>query len=164
MADVIMLREQRIEDAVRFYEIMADPAFKFSHKPKSLCDEIKFLLGNTEKREKKEEFNYAILYNEILVGGCGVKIVKHDQGVGLVGYFVDRNYWNKGIATKAVQLLEAIAFRDIGLERLEIGPLVNNLASQMVAIKCGFTNEGRIENALWLDGRLVDVYCYAKHS
>jgi hypothetical protein len=71
----IEMKNQRISDAKRFFEILNNPNFKyFSACPKSIEDEKKFLKESIEKRKKKTDYNYTILCDGVVVGGYGLKI------------------------------------------------------------------------------------------
>lgn len=69
--------------------------------------------------------------------GC-VSCFKCD-GVDSIGYWIGKDFWHRGIATKALRLL---------LEEVTIRPLhsrvaVENIASFRVLQKCGFQEVGR---------------------
>ena len=159
----IELRFQRLSDAKRFYEILRNPNFKyFPAKPKSVKEEEKFLKGSAKRRRKKFGFDFAILYNGILIGAIGVKIDQHRKFIGEIGYFIDENYWGKGITTKAVKLLEKYAFQKLKLKRIEIIMNPKHKASEKVAIKAGYKKEGIMRKVNELNGKLYDGCLYAK--
>jgi len=159
----VELRHQRVSDAKRFYEILNNPNFIFFMiRPGSIDTEKEFLRKNIQKIKKNIEHNYAILYNNKLIGGCGIKINQHRKFIGEIGYFIDEAYWNKGITTKAVQILEKIGFNKLGLSRIEIVMDLKNIASRKVAIKCGYKKEGIMRKAVRSGDKLKDVYLYAK--
>ncbi len=159
----VQLRNQRLSDGRRFYEILNSPKFKyFAAKPKSVEDERKWLEGNAEKRKKNLEYNFSILYEGKLVGGGGIKINQHRTFIGEIGYFVDENYWGKGIATKAAKLMEKFAFKKLGLKRIEILMMPQNIGSEKVAIKCGYKKEGMMKKTLEHSGKYKDCWLYAK--
>jgi len=159
----IELRPQRISDAKRFYEILNNPNFiYFDVRPKSIEAEIKFLKESREKRKKKSVFNYSIIYNGKLVGGCGIKIDQHRKYIGEIGYFIEEEHWGKGITTKAVKKLEKIGFKELGLKRIQALMLIGNKASEKVAIKCGYKKEGIMRKAIEHEKKLCDCYLYSK--
>jgi len=80
--------------------------------------------------------------------------------LGEIGYFVDSNYWGKGIATRATKLIEKWGFNKLKLKRIEIMMNPKNKASEKIAIKCGYKKEGLMKKALH-DGK-EDAYLYAK--
>jgi len=159
----VELRNNRLSDAKRFYEILNSPNFVFfSAKPKSIEAEREWLKKSKEDRKNNFEHNYTILYGGELVGGCGIKIDQHRKHVGELGYFIDEDYWGKGIATKAVRLLEKIGFKELGLERLVVLMDPKNKASERVAVKRGYKKEGTMRKAVKVEGEFKDMHLYAK--
>ena len=129
---------------------------------KNIKDEIDFLKYNVEKRKKNIEHNYTIFYDNKIVGAIGMKINQHDNFIGEIGYFIDKNYWGKGIATKAVKKLEKIGFSKLKLIRIEIIMDTRHPASEKVAIKCKYKKEGIMKKSCENSGRYYDTYLYAK--
>jgi len=159
----ITLRPQRVSDAKRFFEILSSPRFKyFSVRIKSVEEERKFLKTVKQRAKSNFEHGYTILYGKEIVGGCGLKINQHRNHIGEIGYFLDENYWNKGIATRAVKLLENIGFKKLGLKRMEILMMPANKASEKVAVKCGYKKEGRMKGSLKHKDKFLDSWIYAK--
>ena len=164
MVNKVELRLQRVSDAKRFYEILNHPDFTFfSSCPKSIEAEKEYLKKNIQKRKNHFSYDYTILYNKKLVGGCGMKINQHTNFIGEIGYFIDRNYWGKGIASKAVKLIEKKGFKELKLRRIEVIMCTQNLASERVAIKCGYKKEGIKKKAIKVGkNKYEDAYLYAK--
>lgn len=159
----LRLRYQQVGDAKRFFEILSHPDFVlFPVNVKSIEEEKRFLRSGKEMREKNLVHNYAILLDGGIVGGIGMKIDQHRPHIGEVGYFVDRKHWGKGIAPKAVEMIEEIGFGTLGLERIELITLKNNRASIRVAEKCGYRREGIQRHKHKQDGRYYDTYLFAK--
>lgn len=158
----VELRNQRVSDAKRFYEMLNNPNFTyFDVCPKSIEAEREFLRLNARKRRDNIEFNYGILYGGKLIGACGLKIDQQRKFIGEIGYFVDEAYWGKSIATKAVKILEKIAFKK-GLIRIEVIMDTRNKGSEKVAIKCGYKKEGRMKKSITSKDGIVDSFLYAK--
>ena len=159
----VEIRPQRVSDAKRFYEIIKNPSFEFLRIPlDSIKDEIKFLKQNASRRRKNFAYNYTILCDSEIVGGCGVKIDQHRAFNGEIGYFVEQAYWGKGIAGQAVKKLEEIGFEELGLNRIEILMNIRHKASENVAIKCGYKKEGVMRKAIRTDKSYYDAFLYAK--
>jgi RimJ/RimL family protein N-acetyltransferase len=78
------------------------------------------------------------------VGGVGVRFFEGlDAGSGEVGYWVADEARGQGVATAATRLAAEWAFEvDSRLERLQLRADVENVASNRVAEKAGFTREG----------------------
>jgi RimJ/RimL family protein N-acetyltransferase len=78
-----------------------------------------------------------------------------------VGYFTVQPLIGKGYATEAARATVQFAFEHLGVGRIELQCRAENLASQRVAEKCGFTLEGRFRQShRRKDDVLVDVLWY----
>jgi ribosomal-protein-alanine N-acetyltransferase len=159
----IEIRPQRLADAKRFFEILSNPNFiYFPVTPKTIEDEKEFLRLNSQKRRKKTEFNFSIIYSRMHVGAIGVRIDPFRPYIGEIGYFIDETYWGKGIATQAVKQLEEFIFSNLELRRIEIRMAKENKASQKIAVKCGYKKEGILRKMLLAKGKWYDCFMYAK--
>jgi ribosomal-protein-alanine N-acetyltransferase len=159
----IHIRYQRVSDARRFLEILSNHNFTyFPAKPKSIEEETAFLRQNRDKRKEGSEYNYAVVAGGKVVGAVGVKVNRHYPFIGEIGYFIDEPCWGRGIAHRAVRLLEQVCFKEFGLTRLEILMARRNKASRRVAEKSGYVKEGLLKNRIVISGKHLDALLYAK--
>ena len=159
----VSIRPQRVGDAKRFFEILSNPKFSyFPAKPKTIEEEKEFLRLNAEKRKANAEYNFSILYNDIHVGGIGVRIDPFRSHVGEVGFFIDEKYWKRGIASIALKLLEEYIKSNLNISRLEIRTAKQNKAVQKIAINTGYKKEGILRKMLLVEDTYYDCYLYAK--
>ena len=78
-----------------------------------------------------------------------------------IGYFLVQAYTGRGYATEAARTLVRYAFGEMGVERIELQCRADNVSSQRVAERCGFTLEGRARRQHRMKtGALVDVLWY----
>jgi RimJ/RimL family protein N-acetyltransferase len=78
-----------------------------------------------------------------LIGSVGVGWVgDEEQRVGEVGYWMRKELRGRGLTTRAVLLASRWALRELGCERLQLRADRDNVPSQRVAEKAGFTREG----------------------
>ena len=78
--------------------------------------------------------------------------------VGSIGYWIAAEARGRGIATRATRLLSEWALTEGGVERLELTTHPDNVASQRVAEKAGFTREGTLRGHVkFPDGRRDSV-------
>lgn len=77
-------------------------------------------------------------------GGIGVRfLVELDEGCAEVGYWVGADARGRGVATAGTLAVSRWAFEaDPRLARLQLRAAVENVASNRVAEKAGFTREG----------------------
>lgn len=86
---------------------------------------------------------FAIRYNGRLIGGIGrlvsYGIASHKDEIG---YYIGKNFRNKGIMTKVVNAFCNFLHQNYGIVRLEAGVFEHNLPSMHVLEKAGFNNTG----------------------
>lgn len=88
----------------------------------------------------------------MLLGGTGLHARLEGNALE-IGYWLHKDYINKGLITENVKALTKVAFKIEGLDRLEIHCDERNIASARVPQKCGFSlREIRIGNAKDNDG------------
>lgn len=114
-------------------------------------------------KEQKQTFIFAIEYNGKYVGNIGL-VPETDvyRKSAELGYFIGEPYWNKGIATKAINLICDFGFQNLEIVRIHCGVFEYNLASQRVLEKCGFQKEGIFRNAIFKRGKVWDEVRFAK--
>jgi ribosomal-protein-alanine N-acetyltransferase len=163
MTPKVSLRYQQIDDAQRFFNILANP--KFIHFPvtvTSLEDEIAYLSNTEEKRKSNFEHNFSILLHNRIVGGIGIKVNQHDTFVGEAGYFVDEQYHGRGIASRALGILSDRAAGDLNISRIELIIHPENTASIRVAEKNGFSREGLLRKRMKINDEYHDALIFGK--
>jgi ribosomal-protein-alanine N-acetyltransferase len=97
-----------------------------------------------------------------LVGRANIQnIVRGPMQSGVLGYFVDRDHLQRGLARAAVAFLEEHAL-EIGLHRLEAGTMVENVPSQRVLESLGYEKYGMAPKLLFLNGAWRDHVLFQK--
>jgi len=79
-----------------------------------------------------------------------------------IGYFIGEPFWNRGIATKAVNLMTTWGFGQLDIVRIYTGIFEYNLASQRVLEKCGFIREAQFLQAICKNDEIYNEIRYAK--
>jgi len=82
------------------------------------------------------------------LGMISLHLFATDPGLAEVGYWLRREARGHGAATTAVRLVAGWAFGELGVGRLNLQTAPENLASQRVAERAGFTREGLLR--AWL--------------
>jgi RimJ/RimL family protein N-acetyltransferase len=83
------------------------------------------------------------------------------RAVAEVGYWVARGVRRRGVATRSVRLTSSWALRSLGIARLELMTRVENVASQGVAERAGFTREGVLRAYMTHGCGLSDVVMFS---
>jgi [ribosomal protein S5]-alanine N-acetyltransferase len=106
---------------------------------------------------------FAIEYTSDYVGNIGlVKGTDIHKKSAEIGYFIGEPYWNKGIATTAVNLITEYGFKSLDIVRIHTGIFEYNKASQRVLEKCGFVKEGIFQKSVFKQDRLWNEVRFAK--
>ena len=126
----VWLRPVRPGDLSRMYEMQLDPesnrmALTFPRSKEGFDSHWSRVLGNPGITAR------AVLVGETLVGSiCCFAVDGHDH----VGYWIDRPYWGRGVASRALGLL----LREVPRRPLFAAAATSNRASLRVLEKCGF--------------------------
>ena len=138
------------------------PASEFLAKGSSFTAMVRAL--NREARAVRS-YSFMVWQNENLIGQItlGGVIYGALRG-GHIGYWIDRNFANRGLTTDAVKTLTRFAFESLGLHRLEINVRPENEASCRVALKAGYFYEGDRAAFLHISGQWRDHKCFVKSN
>ena len=82
------------------------------------------------------------------------QIIRSAEFAIMIGSKQDQN---KGVGTKATQLMLSHGFNNLNLNRVYLEVLENNHAAVSVYEKCGFTQEGRLREAAYKNGSYCDL-------
>jgi ribosomal-protein-alanine N-acetyltransferase len=108
-------------------------------------------------------YRFCILADDAVVGILSVSnVVRKAFQSATLGYFVAREWNGQGIATAAVGVAVAWALGAARLHRLEAATLPDNLASQRVLIRNGFTEIGLSPRHLQIAGAWRDHILFAR--
>ena len=112
-----------------------------SDSPKKADD---FIAVSLDKEKNKEGFYFYardIKTNE-LIGYLCVKIIDYRISKCELGYFVDEDFQGKGITSKMVSDVLDFCFNELMLNKVFICTSEINIASQRIALKHNFKQEG----------------------
>ena len=107
--------------------------------------------------------NFAIVVAEEAVGGIGyVRGSDVERYSAEIGYWLGEEFWGRGIATEALQMLTHYLFADEQLLRLFALPLADNAGSIRVLEKAGYEREGLLRASCVKYGERRDQLLYAR--
>ena len=91
-------------------------------------------------------FAFAIKANKTFAGICALCDIDQTIRKAALYYWVAVEFWNQGIATKALKKLIAFGKEELGIQQFKTGVLERNVASVRVLEKNGFTVKEIITN------------------
>lgn len=103
-----------------------------------------FLKVSLDKEKNKEGFYFYArdLTSNTLIGYLCVKTIDYRISKCELGYFIDEDFQGKGITSKMVSEALAFCFNELKLNKVFICTSEINLASQRIALKHNFKQEG----------------------
>ena len=105
---------------------------------------------------------FAIVVDDEAVGSIGLHLQSDIMCKNIeLGYFIGEAFWGKGIMTEAIRKIVDYGFKNFEIVRIFARPFGNNLASQRVLEKAGFTLEAQIEGNIYKNGAFQDELIYA---
>ncbi|VPF05259.1 putative acetyltransferase [Streptococcus pneumoniae] len=124
--------------------------------------------------DAEDIFDYASLPEVAYPAGYGIvvkgtdKVIgsvdfnhRHEDDVLEIDYTLHPDYWGRGYVPEAARTLIDLAFKDLGLHKIELTCFGYNLQSKRVAEKLGFTLEARIRDRKDAQGNCCDDLRYA---
>lgn len=132
--------------------------------PYQLSDAELFIATAIAQKESTGTRNFAIRHaEEGLIGGIGQHFkYRMDSHKEEIGYWLNPDFWGKGIMTEVVsKFVEAIVLKR-GLKRIEAPIFQHNLASARVLEKNGFEREGILRKCFCKNDIYYNGVLYAK--
>ena len=91
-----------------------------------------------------------------LIGTIGFKYWDTRSKKGEISYEIQKEYWNKGIATNAISCVVKFGFYN-GLNRIEAWDMEENIASKRVLQKNSFVHEGTWRQHTYWNGKFHNI-------
>ena len=106
---------------------------------------------------------FAIDVDGFVVGAIGIRPGDDVNRLDAeIGYWLGEEFWNRGIATEAVQAVTQYAFETLGMVRVHAAVFEWNTASMRVLEKAGFVKEGVQVRSAIKDRQIIDQVVYAR--
>ena len=112
-------------------------------------------------RGRGDKFQWVVLADDQAAGWITLVITNWTHGLAELGYALSTPYQRRGIMIRALRRLLTDLFAKTRLRRIEARCAVENVASQRVLDRLGFSREGRLRAYFLLRGKAVDNYLYA---
>lgn len=103
---------------------------------------------------------YFISYQGKLVGAADFHAINFAAKKGEIGYWLIKECANQGIMTQVVNFLITYGFETLGFNKITLQADTENIASNRIAQKCGFTLIGTAHQEFVLRGELRDMNMY----
>ncbi len=163
----LILREFELSDANEVQRLVGDWAVAETliGMPHPYGDGIAEVWIESLKKDYAvgEIVNFAVCEKEsgALVGSLGLKEIKEEHQRAELGYWIGKEFWNRGYCTEAGQAAIKYGFEVLGLNRIFAHFLVWNPSSGRVMSKLGMKPEGVLrQHIAGRDGAFEDFSIY----
>jgi RimJ/RimL family protein N-acetyltransferase len=159
----IRLRAPDRSDLPRFVAWLNDPDVRAGLMivlPLSMAEEEEWFENMLKRPQAEHPLTIEILQGEewLPVGNCGFNNIDWRSRVAEVGIFIgDKRFWNQGYGTEAMRLVLKTGFETHNLNRIYLQVYENNLRAIRAYEKAGFVHEGRKRQAMFKEGRYLDI-------
>jgi len=120
------------------------------------------VLSNQMLHQRGYAKMFLIFKDEDLVGVLSFNAIEPANKAGYIGYWLDEAHQGQGILSQALQAFMRYYAERGEIRRFVIKCRVANKPSNNVALRNGFTLEGCLREAEFLNGRFDDVNLYGK--
>jgi len=104
-------------------------------------------IQSTVNNANEHLFTIRLKENNQHIGNIKVGPVKHEHNIADISLFIgNKNYWGKGIATQAIQLITRYSIEHLHLRKLSAGAYFQNKGSTQAFIKSGYTQDAILKN------------------
>lgn len=161
----LQLRQLEVTDAERLYTIFSDSNVLqyYGMEPHvSLSETEQMLAGMLDGIESGAVMRWGIVMKDTsdLIGTIGFhnRAPRHRRAE--VGYEIHPSHWRHGYATEALQAALSYAAQTGEMERVGAIVFTENVASQQMLEKNGFSREGTLRRYMRQGDRAHDVHVY----
>jgi RimJ/RimL family protein N-acetyltransferase len=159
---LVRLRALEPDDLPRLQVLLNDPDVLAGITlpfPLPLAAELEWL---DQIRASHSEIVFALETVEgELIGNCTLRGLDVRNRTGTLGIFIGKPYWDQGYGTDAVRTICRFGFHYLNLQRIDLHVYANNPRAIRSYEKVGFTLEGTLRRAQFLDGDYVDEHVMA---
>lgn len=105
----------------------------------STADSLEFIKDCIVKRDSDEQYAFGIFFEGKLVGHMSLMKLKHPKDPPEIGYWVSQDYSGKGITKRSAKALTNFGLNRLGLEKIVIRAVEDNIGSNKVAENLGYS-------------------------
>ncbi|MGV2620573.1 UNVERIFIED_CONTAM: GNAT family protein [Halobacillus marinus] len=131
---------------------------------KSPEDTRKYIQGCLESYADNNGLTVCLLESGKIAGILGFHEYDWGNKKASVGYWMGTDFKGRGLLTRACRALFNYAFKELGLNRIEIRAAEGNIKSRAVPERLGFVQEGIIRDAALLYGNYTNHVVYGMLS
>jgi len=142
------------EDVLRFY----------GQKPLTSKEQVKQIIRNFSRQFKEKsgiKWGIELKESRTIIGSIGLQEWSLEHKRANISYALFPEKWGRGYASEAVDKVISCGFQELGLERIGAIVFVENIASNQLLTKLGFTKEGTLKKYMYQNDIVYDTNIYS---
>lgn len=151
-----------IFELVRKNQRWLQKAMEWPQYVTSRDDSLKTVQGNYILHHRGYAKMFLIYRDEQMIGVFSFNQIEPTNRTAYIGYWLDEDCQGQGVISRALEAVIAKYASEGSVRRFVIKCIVANEASNRVAVRNGFTLEGRLRQAEYLNGEYHDQNIYAR--
>ena len=161
-----VIREEHDDDVVNYFEYYSNPEvnqYILCTIPQNI-EEARhdfYYWKNTFKRGDGAYFAIARKDNNKMIGSIGLTGLNTYHKRIEISYDLSKDYWKKGVMTKALKKICDYGFYEFKVNRIEANVVPQNSSSQNLLTRNGFVNEGYLRQHRFHKGEFRDVLFFS---
>lgn len=154
----VLLRAITCEDMQRQWIAENDPELFYLDGGKPRPISLEDLYRDFEQNSRRnDEIEFAIEADGKYIGHCGLRGFNTTTRTAELGIEIsDKAYWGQGYGRDAIRLLLDYAFTHMNMHRVHLTTHSENERAIRCYKACGFVEEGRMRQHLYVRGHYVD--------
>jgi ribosomal-protein-serine acetyltransferase len=151
-------------EAVRESKADLEPWLPWAEAKYRRSDALRFIRDSATAWSDARAFDMTIRPRggvDLHMGNISVWHTSRRERSGEIGYWIRSSHTKAGVATEAAARMIQVAFEELGLHRVTLRIAVGNRASERVAEKLGFVQEGLLRREVYIRGEWTDHSLWA---
>lgn len=156
----LLLRPMTLDDVSKIHEFYQDIELYGldSAAPRTTTWERTRSIFEDYIRDDVNKAVFAIEVEQKFIGFCSLMHLQQRHGNLELGITIgDRAYWGQGYGRETIKLMLHYAFHYLGARRIELTTHAKNERAIRCYRACGFVEEGRPRQVVWIEGEYVDL-------
>lgn len=174
VTDRLIIRDNLDEDLSEHHRLMSNPELMtyitdiMTYSIEESKENLRFSIEESKKGNDRKCYFFAIVNKENngFIGAIGFTVTEKniDGGNAELGYFILKEYWNKGYTTEAARAVIDFAFKTVGLHKISTGCTLENEKSENIMKKLDMIKEAHFKSHVYHNGSWKDRVEYALFS
>ena len=160
----VRLRGMEKEDLTAFVRWFNDPEVRRNLmvvQPLSMGQEEKWYTDVLNSPVEEHPLCIEVKQDEdwVFIGNLGfMHINQHDRSAEIGIFIGEKQFWNQGYGTEAIQMMVGHGFENLNFNRIYLHVYETNPRGKRCYEKAGFSVDGRLRESRFLEGKYVDVF------